>query len=172
MKTTFILALAAILAGGAILAPAAGGAPEIKRQQESRSLIDALEAEPALGTFARLIRLSGMDETLRKTGPYTVLAPNDAAFRTMPEADMDRLLDPGNRDLLAQKLNYHIIPGRIDLANISTEDYVTLQGSRVVLNRDGNTVWVGRAEVVKAGIETGDGGVIHAINMVLEPDQE
>lgn len=172
MKTTFISALAAILAGGVILTPATRGAPEIKRQQESRSLIDALEAEPALGTFARLIRLSGMDETLRKTGPYTVLAPNDAAFRTMPEADMDRLLDPGNRDLLAQKLNYHIIPGRVDLAKVSTEEYVTLQGSRVVLNREGNTLWVGRAEVSKSGIELGDGGVIHAINMVLEPDQE
>jgi uncharacterized surface protein with fasciclin (FAS1) repeats len=172
MKTTFILALAATLAGGAILAPTAGGAPEIKRPQESRSLIDALEAEPSLGTFTRLIRLSGMDDALRKTGPYTVLAPNDAAFRTLPEADMDRLLDPENRDLLAQKLNYHIIPGRIDLANVSTEYYVTLQGSRVVLHREGNTVWVGRAEVMKGGIEIADGGVIHTINMVLEPDQE
>jgi uncharacterized surface protein with fasciclin (FAS1) repeats len=33
-------------------------------------------------------------------------------------------------------------------------------------------VWVGRAEVMKGGIEIADGGVIHTINMVLEPDQE
>lgn len=172
MKTTSIFALAAILAGGAILAPSTGGAPELTRQQQAKGVMATLEGEPELTTFTRLIHLAGMAETLRTGGPYTIIAPNDAAFRTMPGADMDLLLEPENRDLLVQRLSYHIIPGTIDLKNVSTEDRTTLQGSRVVLHREGNTVWVGRGEIVKQGAELGDGGSIHAINMVLEPDQE
>jgi uncharacterized surface protein with fasciclin (FAS1) repeats len=172
MKTTFILALGAFLAGGAIFAPAAAGAPEIARQKEERNLIDALAGEPSLGTFHRLVKIAGLDETLRHGGPYTILAPNDAAFRTMPEADLERLLDPVNRNDLLQMLTYHVVPARIELPSISTEEYVTLQGSPIVLNRDGRTVWVGRAEIMKPDIDGGSGGIIHTINMVLEPGSQ
>jgi uncharacterized surface protein with fasciclin (FAS1) repeats len=170
MKTTFTLVLAAILAGGAILAPAAAGAPGISRQTAEKNLTDALAAEPSLGTFTRLIRAAGLEQMLRQGGPFTILAPNDAAFRMMPEADLERMLDPGNREDLARLLLYHVIPGRVPLSSISTEEHVTLQGSRVVLNREGGIVWVGRAEIKKGDIEGGGGNVIHTVNMVLEPD--
>lgn len=172
MKTTPILALAAILAGGALLAPDTAGAPEVTRQKEAKDLIAALESEPSLSTFTRLVRVAGLEDTLRRGGPYTILAPNDVAFRTMPEADMERLLDPDSREALGQMLTYHIVPARIDLSTVSTEEYVTLQGSRIVLNREGGTVWVGPAEIIKPGIAGGNGGLIHTINMVLEPDHE
>ncbi len=170
MKTNFILALAAILAGGAIFAPASAGAPEIPRQTSGKTLGGALAAEPSLTTFTRLVKTAGLEETLRLDGPFTILAPNDAAFHMMPESDLDELVQPENRDRLVQLLSYHIVPGSIPLQSVSTGEYVTLQGSRLVLNRDGDTVWVNRAEIVKRDIDGGGQGLIHTINMVLEPD--
>jgi uncharacterized surface protein with fasciclin (FAS1) repeats len=127
MKPTFIFALAAILAGGAIFAPASAGAPGITRQEDERTLAGALAAEPSLTTFARLVRAAGLEDMLRQDGPFTILAPNDAAFRVMPKSDLEGLLEPENRDRLVQMLTYHIVPGSITLSSISTEEYVTVR---------------------------------------------
>ena len=172
MKTTIILTLALALAGGPTLAPAIVAAPETSSGKETETLVAALAAEPSLTTFTRLVRMTGLAELLRQGGPYTILAPDDAAFRMVPKDDMEKLLDPGNREALLQTLVYHILPRSIPLASVSTEEYVTLQGSRLILNREGNTVWAGRAEVMKQDINGGNGNVIHTINMVLEPDQQ
>ena len=104
MKTNFILALAAILAGGAIFAPACAGAPEIPRQTSGKTLAGALAAESSLTTFTRLVKAAGLEGTLSLDGPFTILAPNDTAFRMMPESDLDELLEPENLDRLVQLL--------------------------------------------------------------------
>jgi uncharacterized surface protein with fasciclin (FAS1) repeats len=172
MKTTIILALAATLAGGPTLVPAIAATPETLPGKETETLVAALAAEPSLTTFTRLMKVTGLAESLRQGGPYTILAPDDGAFRMVPKDDMEQLLDPGNREALIQTLSYHILPESIPLASVSTEEYVTLQGSRLILNREGNTVWAGRAEVMKRDINGGNGNVIHTLNMVLEPDHQ
>ncbi|WP_265594811.1 fasciclin domain-containing protein [Haloferula sp. BvORR071] len=165
MKTTCTLAIIATLAGGTIFDSAA------ETPMRSKDLPATIAAEPGLTTFTRLVKAAGLEATLHRSGPYTILAPNDDAFRMLPAGTLEKLLKPSNKQRLADLIAYHIVPGDFPSAKIDTEEHATLQGSKLVLNHALGTIWVGRAEVIKKDVESGN-GTVHIINMVLEPDRE
>lgn len=168
MKTTSLFAmLIAFLASGTISDSRGQGLPH----KRTKDLSATLAEQPELSTFRHLLKAAGLDKTLRGQGPYTILAPTDAAFRMLPGETLARLKEPANRGELNTWLSYHIIPGSYSSSGIDTEELTTLQGSKVVLSRAAGTIWIGRAEVLKADLHATN-GTIHVINMVLEPDQQ
>ena len=117
------------------------------------------------------MKAAGLEATLHRSGPYTILAPNDAAFRMLPEGTLEDLLKPAHKQRLRDLIGYHIVPGDFRSGKIDTEEHATLQGSKLVLNHELGTIWIGTAEVIKQDI-TSSNGTVHVINMVLEPDRE
>jgi len=164
MKTTFILATLATFAGGMI---STVGSQDLA----NKSLPATLAAEPDLGIFTSLVKAAGLQRTLQLGGPYTVLAPTDAAFRMLPDGTLDELMKPANKHRLTDLIGYHIVPGNFPSAKIDLEERTTLQGSRIVLNREAGVIWIGRAEVLRPDLESAN-GTIHVVNMVLEPDPQ
>jgi uncharacterized surface protein with fasciclin (FAS1) repeats len=74
-------------------------------------------------------------DALAGPGPYTVLAPTDAAFARLSPARLNMLL--AHPAQLAELLKCHIIPGTVDPAQLSngrTKTFRTL-GSRTVTMR-------------------------------------
>ncbi len=169
MKTAslFATAMIAVLASGMI----SDSRGQNLTRSRAKDLNATLAERPDLSTFRQLLKTTGLDKTLRGTGPYTILAPTDEAFRMVPDETLARLKQPGNRSELNAWLSYHIIPGNYTSSGIDTQELTTLQGSKVVLNRAAGTIWIGRAEVLKADLHATN-GTIHVINMVLEPDQQ
>ena len=165
MKTTCLFATFAILAGG-MISDSRADSPS-----RTKNLAVTLAAQPELSTFHSLVKAAGLEATLRSKGPYTVLAPTDAAFRMLPDETLSRLKEPGNREELRDWVAYHIIPGSYTSSGIDTEEAATLQGSKLVLHREAGTIWIGRAEVLKADRHASN-GTLHVINMVLEPDEQ
>ena len=55
---------------------------------------------------------AGLADALRGEGPFTVFAPNDAAFMALPEGALDELMADPSGDL-AQTLLYHVVNGKI-----------------------------------------------------------
>lgn len=109
-RRLLVLALAAPVALGALPATAA----------------NLVETAAATGRFDRLLSAAdraGLTETLAGPGPYTVLAPTDEAFNTLPYETYRALLQPQNRAVLAEVLRYHVVPGKFtsnDLAGRQT----------------------------------------------------
>jgi uncharacterized surface protein with fasciclin (FAS1) repeats len=130
-----------------------------------------IASQPDLGVFAMLVDLCGLREELSRVGPYTILAPTDEAFQMLGEGAMKDLTAAENRRQLVSMLRYHIIPGRMEAASIRSGEVRTLQGSRVAINADASAIWIGRAEIMRPDIRAAN-GVIHTINMVMEPDQQ
>lgn len=147
-----------------------GSPPRTSEAIRELNLVETIHARPELGTFSRLLKLSGMEEILGN-GDFTVLAPTDAAFQAMPEENLEALLASGNRTQLQQFVGYHVIPARIPAARLGTGEATTLQGSKIAFSTVDGVVWVSRAEVMKADIPAGS-GLIHTLTMVLEPDIE
>ena len=79
-----------------------------------------VETAREAGTFQTLLTAvdaAGLAETLADGGPFTVFAPNDAAFAALPQGTVQELLtDP---PALARVLTYHVVPGRITSAQIT-----------------------------------------------------
>ena len=163
MNTTCLFATLAILAGGTISDSRAD------YPSRTKDLAATLASDPQLSTFHSLVKSAGLEKTLRSKGPYTVLAPTDAAFRMLPDETLSRLKDPANRSELNDWISYHIVPGNYSSSGIDTAEVTTLQGSKLVMHREVGTIWIGRAEVLKADRQATN-GTIHIINMVMEPD--
>ena len=58
-------------------------------------------------------------ETLKGAGPFTVLAPTDAAFAKLPAGTVEMLLKPENKEKLRRILTYHVVPGKVMAAEVA-----------------------------------------------------
>ncbi len=119
-------------------------------------------------TLLAAVEAAGLVETLQGAGPFTLFAPNDAAFAMLPEGTVASLLaDP---EQLSQILLYHVVPGSVDAATVVTlPSATTAQGSDVTITVDGG-VAVNESNVIETDILTSN-GIIHVIDRVLLPNQ-
>ena len=121
------------------------------------------------GSFQMLVKAvqsAGLAEALSGTGPFTLFAPNDAAFAKLPAGTVDGLL----KDIpkLKDVLTYHVVAGKHMAADIAKQSSLkTLQGQSLTVETTGG-VEVGGATVVQPDIQA-DNGVIHVINRVIIP---
>lgn len=119
-------------------------------------------------TFASLARDAGLEDTLNKGGPYTVFAPTDIAFESLPEGMLDDLRN--DKERLNRVLTYHVINGKYratDLKNINS--LASLETEKLTVNTTTNgAIMVGEATLIEPDIVAGN-GVIHGIDKVLIP---
>ena len=128
-----------------------------------------VETAREAGTFQTLLSAvdaAGLGETLADGGPFTLFAPTDAAFAALPQGTVQGLLaDP---PALTRVLTYHVVPGRITSAQITTDsEQKTVEGSVLTIARNGG-VTVNDATVIQSDVEA-ENGVIHVIDRVLIP---
>jgi uncharacterized surface protein with fasciclin (FAS1) repeats len=120
-------------------------------------------------------------ETLSGKGPFTVFAPTNAAFAKLPAGTVDTLVKPENKATLTSILTYHVVPGRVNAAQLlqqirqggGSATLTTVQGGTLKASLMGDRVMLtdakgGMAHVVTADIN-GSNGVIHAIDAVVMP---
>jgi uncharacterized surface protein with fasciclin (FAS1) repeats len=139
----------------------------------SKNIVEQAASSNEFQTLAKAIKAAGLEQQLAGKGPYTVFAPTDKAFAALPKGVVDELLKPENKELLAQLLSYHVVPGAVTSTQIKPGEVKTLVGEPVTVKRsqDG-TVTVNNAKVTQADIQASN-GVIHAVDQViLPPDPE
>lgn len=133
-------------------------------------IVDTAVASGQFSTLVAAVQAAGLVDTLKGEGPFTVFAPNDAAFAALPAGTVENLLKPENKDQLIAVLTYHVVPGKVMAADIAgkTLDVTSVQGSDLKVDAtDG--VMVDGATVILADIETSN-GVIHVIDSVVLPN--
>lgn len=82
----------------------------------ARAAEDIVATAVNAGSFTTLVtalKAAGLVETLKGPGPFTVFAPNDAAFAKLPKGTVEDLLQPENKAKLIAILTYHVVPGKI-----------------------------------------------------------
>src|SRR4051794_273204 len=62
-----------------------------------------------LSTLVKALKAADMVDTLKGPGPFTVLAPTDAAFNKIPKAELDALFQ--DKAKLKRVLAEHVING-------------------------------------------------------------
>ncbi len=130
------------------------------------TITDTAARTPQLSTLNKLINDAGLADTLRGSGPFTVFAPSDEAFKAVPAKTMAELA--ANKDLLKSVLSFHVLPGKVMAADVKTGNAKTVQGANLALARAGTYVTVDEALVQQADVAATN-GVIHVIDKVLMP---
>jgi uncharacterized surface protein with fasciclin (FAS1) repeats len=123
----------------------------------------------ALGNFTTLvagIKAAGLADTLKGSGPFTIFAPTDEAFKKLPSGALDALLKDTAK--LKAVLNYHVVTGHVLAQDLKSGDVMTVQGSPLTAVVSGSDVQVNGAHVRQRDI-TASNGVIHVIDAVIMP---
>lgn len=131
-----------------------------------KSVADTIAADPQLTTLNKLIREHGLADALAQPGPFTVFAPTDEAFKTVPSRAWESLAK--DKDRVAALIKFHVVPGTMMAANIRNGSAPTLNGAKVALSQAGNFATVEDAVVTTADIKASN-GVVHHIDRVLVP---
>lgn len=130
------------------------------------SLAETLAAAPELSTLSSLVVKTGLTDTLKGTGPYTVFAPTNAAFAKVPTKTMDDLgKDPAK---LKAVLTYHVVAGKLMAFDIKNSNVKTVNGANLALSKAGDFVTVEDGVVQTADLQATN-GVVHMIDSVLIP---
>lgn len=133
---------------------------------QPRTVSEVIAADPELSTLNRLIREAGLSETLSGTGPFTVFAPNNDAFRAVPAKTMGELA--ADKERLKSVLTYHVAPVRATAQDVKPGKVKTVNGADLALSRAGTFVTVEEA-MVTAADKPASNGVVHVVDRVLLP---
>jgi uncharacterized surface protein with fasciclin (FAS1) repeats len=182
MRTTFrITAAAAFLLAGTGLGfaanPMVGGAPML----ETKNIVENAVNSADHTTLVAAVKAAGLVETLEGPGPFTVLAPDDAAFAALPAGTVETLLEPENKPMLAGILTYHVVPGRLTSDELKAKvaeaggayTVATVNGGELTFRVEHGRLWAtdatGRTAAVTIADVIQSNGVIHGIDAVLMP---
>lgn len=133
-----------------------------------KDIVDTAVANKKFQTLVKAIGVAGLAETLKGKGPFTVFAPDDAAFAKVPKDALNDLL--ADKAKLTKVLTYHVVSGDVSAKKVQgMKSAKTLEGSTVAISVADGKVKVNNATVTTADVKCSN-GVIHIVDTVLMPE--
>jgi len=121
--------------------------------------------------FSLLIKAAGLEETLAGEQFFTVLAPQDGAFDSLPTGILENLLQPENKAKLVKFIQSQIFQGIVSEEAMNSGSIKMLSGSVVKVFKNDTTekpeVLLNDAHAVK--VITPDNGVIIVVDKIVVP---
>lgn len=154
--------------GGAAMAP-------------DKTILANAAASPILSQLTAAVNQAGLADTLSGPGPFTLFAPNDAAFAQVPAVTRDGWARPAQKVVLAGVLKYHVVPGKLTAADLVAKIDAgggkavlkTLDGQDLTATESGEAIILTSASGNKAAVTQADvgqaNGIVHVIDAVLLP---
>lgn len=139
--------------------------------QQPGNLYDTLAATGNYKTFLSLVDKANVQELKTMQGPFTVFAPNDAAFAKLPQGTLDKIM--GDPAIVRDVVYFHITPGKY-----MAKDLVVLKECKTMCPTDnagimhfsmmGDKYMVNDAHIVQPDI-LATNGVAQGIDAVMLP---
>lgn len=145
------------------------------------SISDFVASSPNYVTLQNAIQAADLKDVLAGAGPYTLFAPSNSAFKKLPVALQNKLLEGQNRDALKQLLSYHVVAGTLDAASLANQikagggkaQLTTLAGGTLTVREAGGHVTLtdeqGKTVTVDVPDQRQLNGVVHGISGVVLP---
>ena len=149
---------AGVMVGGAAMLPI-------------RDIVDNAVLANNVTTVVAAVKAAGLVDTLKSAGPFTVFAPNNAAFAALPSGTVDTLLKSENKSKLTDILTYHVVSGRYKSKDLTDGlTLKTVEGKNLTFTRVSGVLMInGNVSIETADIISSN-GVTHVINSVLMPN--
>jgi transforming growth factor-beta-induced protein len=146
------------------------------RQLQPTTVVDLAVTTPSLSTLVTAVTTAELATALSNPdATFTVFAPDNDAFGTLPEGLLDALLTLGFKAHLTAILLYHVFADAAVLSSAlaATQDITMLNGEvlTVAASDTGVTVTTtaGQTATVTTADVEGSNGVVHIIDGVLVP---
>ena len=146
------------------------------------TIVDVAVGNENFSTLVTALKAADLVAALQSDGPFTVFAPTNDAFAKIDSKTLGSLLEPANKEALANILTYHVVSGQLNAADVvkALNDgggKVVVKAlnnqSLTVMQKDGK-IWLmdsngNYSEIVTTDV-MGSNGVIHVINTVVMPE--
>lgn len=162
-------------------ANAGGELPVAAAPAATGTINDMISASPTHSALAAAVARAGLAQTLSGAGPFTMFAPSDSAFNQVAPVTRDAWMNPAQKDVLAGILKYHIVPGKLTVAELKADIaesggeavLKTIDGQDLTARLSGSSILLTSGSGNKATVTEPDlgqsNGVIHVIDAVLIP---
>lgn len=148
---------------------------------QKKSVVGIAASDSNFSTLVAAVKAAGLVDALSGEGPFTIFAPNNAAFAKIDEITLNSLLERKNKRTLANILQYHVVANDIRAKDVVSSLKVgngetrleMLNGQSLkVIQKDGK-IWLqdrkgNYSQIIKTDI-VGKNGVIHVIDAVVMP---
>lgn len=136
----------------------------------SQDIVDNAVRASNVTTVVAAVKAAGLVDTLKSAGPFTVFAPNNAAFAALPAGTVDTLLKPENKNTLVDILTYHVVSGKYKASDL-TDGLVltTVEGKTLKFTRVNGKLMINGSAMVETADVISSNGVTHVIDTVLMP---
>jgi len=149
-------------------APVAGQAA-VADNESQKDIVKVAVGSAAHSTLVAAVKAAGLVDVLANTGPFTVFAPTNDAFKKLPAGTVENLLKPASKETLRDILQYHVAVAVYRSEML--KDGMTLNmanGDNVKITvKDGKITLNGGATVV--GSVPAANGIVHVVDGVLTP---
>jgi uncharacterized surface protein with fasciclin (FAS1) repeats len=115
MKTLWILTLSNFLACVNLY-----GQAQFKTSDEATFKMIKAEEAHKLSSVEQLVEATRNYEAVDQKKEYTILAPNNKAFKRLPIQTIDYLINPDHKDELNDLISYHTLEGKFSEKQIKT----------------------------------------------------
>ncbi len=131
------------------------------------NIVEVAQSYPQLSSLVTALGATDLAAQLSGPGPFTVFAPTNRAFASVPSATLERIVS--NPETLRAVLSYHVIAGPLVASNIAEgRAGTTVFGEDVRFGETSQGLTVGGAQVLASDILASN-GVVHLIDRVLLP---
>lgn len=134
-----------------------------------KDIVDTAAHAGTFNTLTQALKAADLVDTLKGSGPFTVFAPTDEAFRKLAPGTLEVLLKPENKEQLRSVLTYHVVPGRVsssDVVKLTSAKAANGQELRISVLK--GVVRVNDARVLKTDTAASN-GLIHVLDRVVIP---
>ncbi|MCH7412970.1 fasciclin domain-containing protein [Belliella sp. R4-6] len=157
-----------------------GGAP----MYPSKNIVENAVNSKDHTTLVAAVQAAGLVETLQTPGPFTVFAPDNAAFEKLPAGTVESLVKPENKATLTSILTYHVVAGKMGSKEIAAAikkgngkaTLTTVQGGKLTAWMKGKDLYISDENGNQSKVTIADvyqsNGVIHSIDTVVLPKSE
>ena len=149
--------------------PPAQGQAAVADNESQKDIVKVAVGSPAHTTLVTAVTAADLVDVLSNTGPFTVFAPTNDAFKRLPAGTVSKLLQPASKESLRDILQYHVAvavyrPEMLKdgmVLNMANGDNVKISA------KDGKITLNGSATIV-ATVPAAN-GIIHVVDAVLLP---
>lgn len=161
-----------------------GKEPAVKAGSTERntSIGDFVASSPNYITLQNALQSADLWETLKGSGPYTIFAPTNSAFKKLSSTAQGALLDGSNREALKQLLSYHVVSGSLNASELARQakagngkaQLKTLSGAMLTIQESNGRLTITDEQGHSATVDTAAGnpqanGIVYGIDSVLMP---
>jgi len=147
-----------------------------------KTIVDVAVGNEDFSTLVAALKAADLVGALQAEGPFTVFAPNNAAFGKIDANTLNGLLQPENKEALTNILTYHVVPANLMASDVVAalekgKGKVEVKGLNgqvlTVMSKDGK-IWIkdqkgNYSEIIATDVKASN-GVIHVIDTVVMPN--